>query len=474
MEIHGINVLEQATSVSTPVVAKCGVPFVIGAAPVQSAGTPSPVGIPVLCTNWAEAVEKLGYSDDWVSYSLCEFMYSHFKLFGCQPVIFCNLLNPKDMRATVPAADVVMSDHKVKLPIAAVDNEKLVVKPSGGTGDAYVKGTDYSSYYNGEYLIIEALPTGACYGTDKVNVAYEAVTPASVTENAVAMGMESIELCMTTLGVVPDLICAPGFSGSTIVAAVMATKAEGINGMFRAKALIDLDSGAGGAVNYTAAVALKGSKNFVDADEIICWPMLKLGDYQFHMSTQVAGLMAKVDAGNGGCPYESPSNKGFQCDSMVLKDGSEVNLTLSQANILNANGIVTALNFMGGWVCWGDYTACYPTNADVKDYFIPVSRMFDWVGNTLIRTFWGKLDKPMNRRLIDTVLDTANLWLNGLYGSGYLLGARAEFNEEENPLTSLMAGIIKVHIYMTPCSPAQEIDFVLEYSTEYVTSALQG
>lgn len=66
--------------------------------------------------------------------------------------------------------------------------------------------------------------------------------------------------------------------------------------------------------------------------------MLKLGDYKFHMSTQLAGLMAQVDTDNGGCPYESPSNKSFQCDAMVLEDGTEVNLTLAQANILNDNG----------------------------------------------------------------------------------------------------------------------------------------
>jgi phage tail sheath protein FI len=46
--------------------------------------------------------------------------------------------------------------------------------------------------------------------------------------------------------------------------------------------------------------------------------------------------------------------------------------------------------------------------------------------------------------------------------------------ESENPLTSLMAGKIKLHVYMTPPSPAQEIDFVLEYDADYVTSALQS
>ena len=212
----------------------------------------------------------------------------------------------------------------------------------------------------------------------------------------------------------------------------------------------------------------------MDVNQIVCWPMLRLGDKTFHMSTQLAGLMAQVDTKNGGCPYESPSNKGLKCDGMVLADGTEVLLTINQANVLNSNGIDTALNFMGGWVAWGNYDACYPSNTDIKDYFIPVSRMFGWVSTTLVKTFWSKLDQPMTRRLVDNILDTCNIWLNGLVGNGYLLGARAVMLEEENPLTDLMAGTIKFHLYITPPTPAQEIDFVLEIDVEYIKSALAG
>lgn len=240
MANHGVNVSQQATSVSTPVVAESGVPFVVGAAPVQSAASPAAVGIPALCTSWAEAVEKLGYSDDWASYPLCEFAYSHFKLFGCQPVIFCNVLDAADMKEAVAASDVALADHKAKLPIEAIDDSNLVVKAAGGAGDAYVKDTDYSTYYDGEFLVIEALADGKAYSASQINVAYNKVKPASVDDTAVAAGMESIELCMTTLGIVPDLICAPGHSQSSVVAAVMATKAGGINGMFQALSLIHI------------------------------------------------------------------------------------------------------------------------------------------------------------------------------------------------------------------------------------------
>jgi phage tail sheath protein FI len=470
-----VYVYEKATSVGVPAVAESGIPFVIGAAPIQSAANPAKIGDPVLCTSFEEAEAKLGYSENWKDYNLCEFMFSHFKLYGSQPVIFVNLLNPAKMNEAVAAADKDVVNHKIAIPIEAINDETLVVKPAGGSGNAYVKDTDYAVYYEGEYCYIELLPDGAAYSAESLNVAYKKVTPGSVNAAAVATGMEAIERCLGGLGVVPDLICAPGYSHDTTVAAVMAGKAAGINGMFKAKALIDLSTKKGdGATDYSEVNSVKNAKNITDVNQIACWPMLKLGDRVFHMSTQLAGLMASVDTGNAGCPYESPSNKRLQADSMVLDSGEEVDLTHAQANILNAAGVVTGLNFMGGLVAWGNYNACYPANSDVKDFMIPISRMFGWVGKTLIKTFWGKLDKPMNRRLIDTVIDTCNIWLNGLVGNEYVLGARAEFRESENPLTDLMAGIIRIHIYITPPSPAQEIDFLLEYDVEYLTSALQG
>lgn len=468
MANHGVNVYEQGTAVSTPVEAPTGVPFIIGLSPIQKADTPATAGIPVLCTSYAEFEEAFGYSDDWDTYPLCEFAYSHFKLFGMQPAIFCNLLDPGTMKSAVAAADKAVTSKKVELTAKAIPSS-VVVKAAGGQGTAYVKDTDYSVYFNSDgNLTVELLPDSTHYSEASLNIAYDEVTPASVNAAAVATGIEKIELCMTLLGVIPDLIVAPGFSQNSTVAAVMATKAAGINGMFKAKALIDIDTAA--ATVYSNVVATKNSANITDKREIPCWPMLKLGDKKFHYSTQLAGLIAQVDAENGA-PFVSPSNNGLKCDALILADGSEVVMTLAQANILNAGGVVTALNFMGGFVAWGNYTAAYPASTDVKDYFIPVSRMFDWVGNTLIQTFWAQLDSPMTRRMVDSVVDTANIWLNGLTGSGYILGGRCEMLESENPDTALMAGIVKFHVYITPPSPAQEIDFTLEYDVSYLEEA---
>ena len=172
----------------------------------------------------------------------------------------------------------------------------------------------------------------------------------------------------------------------------------------------------------------------------------------------------------GGTPCESASNKGIQADRMVTADGSEVVMDIQQANYLNENGVVTALNFFNGFVSWGNYTACYPANTDVTDYFYCINRMFKWVAKTLILTYWNYIDRGIKRRLIDAVVQSINDWLASLATDEKIIGGRVEFNESENSTSQLAAGIVRFHIYMTPPSPMQKMDFVLEYDLSYLAA----
>ena len=479
----GVHVYEKATAVSTPVLADVSIPFVVGAAPAHSASDPAKANVPVLATNWDEAVAQLGFSYDWKKYPLCEFMYSHFQLYGCQPVVFCNVLDSsrtsmKDSEAGDGQTAVSVVEHQASIPFDAIAST-IQVSADADFGTVLELDTDYSILYDRDntdtyVCIVELLEDGSAYDAETVSIAYSAADPKAATVADVVDGVAQVDTCLTAVGVVPDLIAAPGWSHNTVVAAVMATKAAAINGLFKGKAVIDVDSSEEGVTEYSALSGWKNKNNMVDPDQILCWPMVQLGDYRFHLSTQICGLMATVDAGNRGIPYESPSNKNLKMDACVLKDGTPVNLTWNQVDLIAGSwGVVTAVNFLdSGWVAKGNYTACYPGNTDVKDQFIPVSRMFDFIGNTLIRTFWSKLDKPMTPALRDSILQTCNIWLGGLTGGGYLYGARAEMLAEENPLTSLLDGIITLHIYNAPPVPAQEIDFILEYDVSYMETAL--
>lgn len=467
---HGIRTKQIETSISTPVTAGSGIAFVVGTAPVQAVN--GAVNEPIMCNSYAEAVKNLGYNDNWEAYTLCEAIYSQFVLYGVSPVVFVNVLDPAKHKKAVAETQYQVKDKQVKLPIEAIAETVKVT--------TYEKGVDYDLIYTDENLILEILDSGnIAEDTGELAIAFDAVDPEQVTEKEIIggydvatnqyKGLELIDKVFAKYGIITDLIVCPKWSKKSTVAAVMATKCENINGIFEARAIIDLD--AKEVRSYGDTTARKKKDNFFSKYQILCWPMVKLGDKKFHLSTHAAGRMAKTDVDNDSCPAESPSNKLIKIDGAILEDGTELLLDLKEANYLNSQGIVTALNFIGGYVLWGNETACFPANTDVKDYFISISRMFGWVGNSVILTYWSKVDKKMTPRFVQSIVDSVNIWLNGLVAEGKLLGGRVEFKPEDNNLVDLMAGKATFHIYLTPPSPAKEIVFALEYDPGYVLAA---
>lgn len=477
---HGAKASKKATSVSTPVVADTGIHFIVGTAPVHSVG--GKVNEPVLAYNYKEAVEAMGYSEDWEKYDICEEIYTAFKLYAIAPIIIVNVLDPNKHLTGETKADFTLAVGATELPFETV-TEKVIVKGYDGEEaltETYERGTDYDLFYTDGVLKLERIEGGKITSDNaKLNITYNEVDVTKVKKADIIggydittkknTGFELLDSVFPKFRLVPDLLLAPNFSSDSEVAAVMAAKAEKINGLFVGKALVDVDTTV--ATTYTEAVEWKTSKNITRPSQLLCWPMYTLRGKKFHNSVQLAGSITATDSnaelGNGS-PCESASNKMLQVDGMILKDGTEVLLDLLQANYLNQNGIITGLNFIGGFVSWGNESACYPANTDVTDYFYSVSRMFGWVANTTILSVWKKVDRNLKTRLIESVVQSLNLWLNGLFAEEKILGGRIEFLEEENSETDIMAGIAHFHIYLTPASPARELDFILEYDVSYL------
>lgn len=483
---HGVYVSEVPTSILPPVRVAAGMPVVIGTAPVNLTAAPAAnVNKPVLCYNYQEAVAAFGFmpanSNGNFDYTISEFMDSHFSKFAVAPVVFINVLNPADHKAAVASESRALVDNSVKLVNTGVLRSSVVVK-SGDGNTTYVLGTDYTVTYNarGETFINRVVGGAIATSSAALTVSYDRLNPSLVDEVDIIggvgvggelTGLELVNQVFPRFRQVPGQIVVPKYSQASGVAAVMAAKASNINGHFKAIALTDIPTD--DVAVYSEAPEWKNDNNIVDSLQVSCWPMLSLGGTKYHLSTQLAGLICQVDGANDDTPYVSPSNKNLQMDSAVLIDGTEVYLGPEQANYLNGEGIVTALNFVGGWKAWGNRTAAYPGNTDPKDAFLPIRRMFNWVGNTTILTYWQRLDFPLNRRQIQTITDSVNIWLNGLVSAGYLLGGRVEFQEDENPATNLMDGKARFHLYLTPPSPNEEIDFVLEYDPAYLNSLFE-
>lgn len=473
---HGVYVSEVPTSIIPPVRTTAGLPFVVGTAPINLSDKTN-VNKPVLCYSYQEAVEAFGYSEDWESYTLCEFIYSHFALFNVAPVVLVNVLDP-----TVHKGSVDKEEHTFAADAPAVTLSKqgvlldsVVVKSEGGT-TTYVLDTDYTVGFDEDgNAVITRLEGGAIGEVSPIEATYDYIDPTMVDSDDIIGGVDTItgnyeglellDKVFPTFGLVPGMVLAPGWSHDPEVAAVMTAKASNINAHFKCIALTDVPVDE--ITKYTDVSQWKNLNNYVSPRQVVCWPKVKLGDKEFHLSTQLAGIMCKTDAENDDVPYVSPSNKNLQANSAIAGT-DEVMLGPEQGAYLNGQGIVTALNFIGGWKAWGNRTGAYPSVTDVKDTFIPIRRMFDWIGNTLVLTFWQKVDYPITKRLVDTIIDSANIWLNGLAAREFILGGRVEFLRDENPTTDLIDGIIRFHVYVTPPAPAREIDFIVEYDPQYL------
>ena len=75
---HGVTISEQATSIVPATEVEAGLPVVVGCAPVHFLDETGPVNTPRLIYSYADAVAAFGYSSDFESYNLCEFMYAAF------------------------------------------------------------------------------------------------------------------------------------------------------------------------------------------------------------------------------------------------------------------------------------------------------------------------------------------------------------------------------------------------------------
>ncbi len=475
---HGVYTSEKATSLVPMTQTDSGLIVCFGTAPVHLATAPVAANTPVLCYTYEEAVATFGYSKDWDKYTLCEMMKIHFALFNMAPIVFVNVLD-KDNHKIAESNKTVAISEGVCTVTDPVLLGTLVVKITS-EGEALVKDTDYTAAYNDdEELVITPIDGGAITSSaTSLCLSYTKLDPTSVDNDDIiggvnvttnkTEGLELVEEVFPRFGLVPGIIIAPGWSHNTGVAAVMKAKEHNIDGHFNAISICDIPTET--VKSYTAASAWKNQNNYVDKDCLLCWPLLTLDGKKYHISAQLASVMNYTDSQHDDIPYYSPSNKQLQADGACLADGTEVFLNTLQAAYLNGQGIVTALNFIGGWKSWGNRTTAYPSNTDVKDSFISNRRMFNWVGATLVTSYWAKIDDPTNKRLIETVVDSANIWLNGLTAKGALLGGRVEFREDENTTTDLMDGKLYFHVYMSPPAPAREIEFVQEYDPAYIAT----
>lgn len=481
---HGISILENPTAIEQPIVSTSGVQVVIGTAPINlSKDIDRVINEPIIAYSWDDAVQKLGYSDDWEKYTLCQSMDANFKRLKVAPVVFINVLDPKEHKTVVTekVINIIDSVGKIEEEGILIDSSFIVKSTEGST--VYEKDKDYVIAFNKYgHPVISIIEGGSILGNvTELKVEYNKLDVSKVTEidiiggydavNNKYAGLEAINQVYPKLGVVPGLLLAPGWTHKPDVAAVMDIKSKKINGNFTAMNILDIDCN--DVKNYQDAPEWKNTNDYISEHSIVCYPKIKIGGRVYWYSSIMAALITLVDAENESVPYKSPSNKRLPISATVLADGTEVYLDQLQANFLNGAGIVTAIN-MNGWRSWSNNTAAYPIINDPKDRFISIRRIFDWWGNNFILSYFDKIDEPTNFRLIESIVDSENIRGNGFQAKGQIAGAKIEFRQQDNPVENILNGTIQFIQKISAFPPAENIVNVLEFDPTALSNALFG
>ena len=514
---HGVYGSEEATPMTSMQNVTDGITISIGVSPVHLAVNPAEANKPVLCYQKNEAVQQLGYSEDFKTYTNCESTKLLFDVFGVSPVIFVNVFDPKRHKSDVTkeitlangvatlAAPILLDTLKITgkkkeiIEVEDFDDEGEEIDDDLDTGSdtsvspstptsrittetrlidvPLINNEDYTTETDDDGNVIVTITSLEKISDNKAIFSYSQPDPSKVTKEDIigkvdpvtgrCSGIKLTSEVYARYGILSGILIAPGWSEDPEVAAALASEAENMDEVFLAVAPVDLDTTQ--IEGYTGAPAWKNQNGYSSKFQVSCYPMVKLGDRLYHGSTYLAGLLNRLDSQNDGIPFNSPSNKAISISGMYNADGTENYFGRKAANYLNGNGIVTFLNF-NGWKMWGNRTSNYPQSSDPKDNFVSVRRMFNYVNNRLIINFWSQIDEPTNRRLIDDVINKANTWFNGLVSRGALLGGRCEFLESDNTQTDLMDGKIRFRVSYTPVSPAREIHFISQYDPDYLSN----
>jgi len=479
---HGIKITESPTTMPMPTQAANGAVVVFGTAPVNMAADPSAsVNTPILCTTYDEAVEAFGYSDDFLNYTICASIYAHFAKEGSGPVIFVNVLDPDLHTKTLAETTVKVSGKQATIEQEGVLKDGLVVKNDTAT---LTKDKDYTLSFNADGTLVITLAGSVASAATELKVSGKQLDPSIITENTIIggydtetkkrTGIEVLSDVYPKTGMTPSVILAPYWSRKPNVAKILQLKAEKINGVFRAFALLDMDTSS--TRTYTEVGTGKDAQGATDSDAYTVWPMVVSGDHKAPIpySAALAAAMQSCDIDHESVPSRSPSNRTISwVTGTVLEDGTPVHLDNEEATEIEGHGVGTIYRWAGAFRIWGDYTCAYPVETDAKDYWINARRMFSWQNNSFATLYFPQLDGNISYKLIESIVDSENIRIAG-YVPDHLAAGHIEFRAKDNPDDQITAGKIKFKQYLSPYVPAKVIENDMEYDLESMIKSLFG
>jgi phage tail sheath protein FI len=260
----------------------------------------------------------------------------------------------------------------------------------------------------------------------------------------------------------PKLVIAPGHSSTQAVATAM----DALAGKLRAMAIID---GPNTTDEAAMAYALEfGSKRLYLVDPgVKYWDTVASATIDAPGSAWVAGLFAWTDAAYGY--WASPSNKEFVGITGTTRpieylDGDET----CRANLLNNANIATILRD-GGYRLWGNRTL----STDPKWSFVTRVRTCDILMDAIQAGHKWAVDRSITKTYVQDVTEGLQAFMRDQKNAGAVINFEVYADKEKNTASQIELGKIYWRIRFTDVPPAENPNFLIEVTNEWLTEVLE-
>ncbi len=430
------------------------------------------VNMPVKVANMSDVEKKLGYSDDWERYTLCEAFAEHFDntVGNVGPIFVVNVLDPDTHRATEQTTqELTFTNKRAEFEDADIILDTFAIADK-------VEGTDYTLSYNYlKHSVIVTLLTeaGASLQATYYKVDTSKIEAANIIGQATAegeyTGLHAFSLLYQYHNAVLDILAAPGWSDKPAVYAAMVSTVQKLNGHW--DGFVNADIPIADNATIEKAIEWKEDNGYTSELSKVYWPKVTDGSGRvFHLSTVATATMLRVDTSHRNIPFESPSNKEIMAVQQYFgTESKNKGFDQQTANSLNEKGITTAVFWAGQWVLWGPHTAAYSYggNMDARAIFDVNIRMLMYITNNFQIEHGTKIDAPLSPNDRDTILNREREKLDVLHGMGAIIGTpTVAFLETENPVSDMVNGDFVWDIAATNTPPMKSAKVRVRYTDE--------
>lgn len=360
----------------------------------------------------------------------------------------CDTFTPGPGADGTPTAE----DNEVKL----ITNEREAVAAWGP--DAPITKACKAIYTRAKAVIV------AC-GVAKKDDAAEQISAiiGGVLASGKRTGLQALLDGKSKFNAQPRLLIAPKHSATQAIATAM----DGLAGKLRAIAIID-------GPNSNDEDALEYAENFGSKRVFLVDPGVQFWDTSANSTVDspasafVAGLFAWTDNEYGF--WASPSNKEFvgitgTSRPIEFLDGD----TTCRANLLNAANITTIIRD-DGYRLWGNRTR----SSDPKWAFVTRVRTMDIVMDAILYGHKWAVDRSITKTYVKDVTEGLQNFMRDLKNQGAIINFEVYADPERNTASQLEQGKVYWVIRFTDVPPAENPNFLVEVTNQWLTEVLDA